>query len=87
MVILLQKNSMPKFALALVFGGFLQRQKQTSLALLTHCYTYMQVIHIRHPLTVLEYSFHKFRCGDHEHFLLDEPACFLSMDSNLDSGL
>ena len=61
--ILLQMNSTPTFALALVFGGFLLRQKQISMALPTHCRTYLQVIHIRHPFTVLEYSCHKFRCG------------------------
>ena len=61
--ILLQMNSTPKFALALVFGGFLLRQKQISMALPTHCRTYLQVIHILHPFTALEYSCHKFRCG------------------------
>ena len=61
-VILLKKNSMPKFALALVFDIVLQCQKQISIALPIHYCNYMKVIHIRHPFTVLEYSCHKFRC-------------------------
>ena len=58
------------FALEPLFGGFLQRQKQISIALPTHWRTYMQVIHIHHPLIVLEYSCHRFRgdACDLEHF-------------------
>ena len=59
-VILLQKNTMWKFALALIFDGFLQHQKQISIALPTHCRTYMQTIRIHHPFTVQKCSCQNF---------------------------
>ena len=64
----LLQNSTPKFALALIFDGFLQRQKQISIALPTHWRTCMHVVDIHQP-TVLKYSCHNFRDGvcDLEH--------------------
>ena len=56
---MLQKNTMWKFALALIFDGFLQRQKQISIALFSHCRTYMLAIRIHHPFTVLKCSCQK----------------------------